>query len=232
MSVDDQKALAMASYYRRNYPQALEDISKAEELDKKDPEIYNIRGLIYFSLRDYREAQMAYQKALSLDKKYSEVKLNLCGLYLTLNEWSGAVEQCRSVASDILYKTREKAFTHLGVAFFHLGDMESAEEAFQQALELNPSYVYTFVQLGKLYMHMGRESDAIELFVRAVEGWDMYDEAHYNLGLAYLKIGKKRNACTHFRRVVEISPDLRIGLDSNGYLKSVCSKLPKRRRFK
>ncbi len=232
-NVDNRKDLAIGSIiYRKNFPQALEHILKAEEMDKKDPEIYNIKGLVYFNLRDYGQAQIAYQKAISLDKEFPEARYNLCGLYMTLSKWENAVEECKIAASNIIYKSRHKAFTSLGVAYFRLGDMESAEEAFQQALELNPSHVYTIVELGKLYMHRGRESDAIELFVRALEGWDMYDEAHYNLGLAYLKIGKKRNACTHFRRVVEISPDLRIGLDSNGYLKSVCSKLPKRRRFK
>lgn len=230
LSVEDQKSLAMASYLRRNFAQAMEDIVKAEKMDKKDPETYNIKGLILFSLRDYQQAQIAYTKALSLKPEFSEARLNLCGLYLTLKQWRGAVEECSGVASDILYRTREKAFTHLGVAYFHLGDMESAEEAFQQALELNPSYVYTLVQLGKLYMHVGRERDGIDLFTRAVEGWDIYDEAHYNLALAYLKRGRTAKACTHFKRVVEISPDLRIGLDSKGYLRTVCSKLPTRRR--
>ena len=48
----NSKALAVASVRRGNFPQALIDLERAEELNKKDPEVYLIKGVIYYGLKD------------------------------------------------------------------------------------------------------------------------------------------------------------------------------------
>ncbi len=222
LKLEDQKTLALASYMRKNYRQALEDITKAEKMDPRDPEVHTIKGLIYFNLREYDRAERAYKKALKLDKGFTQARYNLCGLYLTVKRWDDAVEQCGKAAEDFLYRSRDRAFTNLGVAYYQKGDYERAEEAFRQALEINPSLVYAHNELGKLLLKTGRTSEAIASFRLAVEGLDTYDEAHYNLGVAYLKQGDTERACEEFRRVVELAPQRLIGVNARGYLKTIC----------
>jgi Flp pilus assembly protein TadD len=222
--LSDQKALAFASYLRHNYQQALEEISKAEEMGPKDPEVYNIKGLIYFNLRDFKKAKESYEKALALKGDYSEARYNLCGLYLTVSDWDSAVKECSAASEDFLYKSRDRAYTSLGVAYYNMGEFEKAENAFKKSLELNPALVYTHNELGKLYLKMGRNEEAIDSFTRAIEGMENYDEAHYNLGIAYLNTGRVAEACLHFRRVVEISPNRLIGINAKNYVKTVCGE--------
>ena len=220
--IEDQKTLALASYIRKNYPQALEDITVAEKMAPRDPEVYTIKGLIYFNLREYDRAERAYKKALKLDREFSQARYNLCGLYLTLKRWDDAIEQCSKAADDFLYRSRDRAFTNLGVAYYRKGDYERAEEAFRQALEINPSLVYAHNELGKLLLKTQRTAEAIASFRLAVEGLDTYDEAHYNLGVAYLRQGDRDKACEQFRRVVELAPTRLIGVNARGYLKTIC----------
>ena len=222
--LSDQKTLALASLLRKNFQQALVDIQDAEDMDDDDPEVYNIKGLIYFALKEYGEAEKSYKEAIEIKSDYSEARYNLCGLYLTLDQWDKAIDQCSIAVSDVLYRSRDKAFTSLGVAYFRKGDFDKAKECYQKSLEVNPALVYTHNELGKLYMSTGNEEEAIEEFRKAINGYNMYDEAYYNLGLAYLKLGKTEDACASFKKVIGISPGSVLGTNAKSYLTSLCKE--------
>jgi len=222
-SVTDQKSLAVASIYRRNFQQALEDIDAAEKMDKKDPEIPLIKGVIFFGLKEYNQAEGFYEKSLKLKSDYSEARYNLCVLYVKTDRFDEAIEECSLASSDILYRSRDKAFTTLGVAYFKKGDLDRAKEYYEKALEINPAFVYTHNELGKLYMSIGEYQLAAEEFKKAVFGYELYDEAIYNLGIAYLKLGLTVEACESLKRVVEISSSSEYGLNARSYVNSLCN---------
>ncbi|MGQ0792601.1 MAG: tetratricopeptide repeat protein [Deltaproteobacteria bacterium] len=222
-SLGDQKSLAIASLYRKNFRQAIEDIKAAEAIDRSDAEVQLIRGLIYFALKDYKETEASYYRALELKPDYSEARYNLCGLYLTLDKADEAIRECGRAAADAVYPSRDKALTSLGVAYVRKGQNDKALGYFRQSLEINPALVYTHNELGKLYMAAGREEEALDEFRIAIEGYDVYDEAHYNMGIAYLKLKNAPLACASFKRVAEISPASTIGISAKSYLTSLCN---------
>ncbi|MFQ5786642.1 MAG: tetratricopeptide repeat protein [Thermodesulfobacteriota bacterium] len=201
----------------------MEDIETAEKMDKKDPEIPLIKGLIFFGLRDYNQSEKFYKKSLKLKSDYSEARYNLCVLYLRTERLNQAIEECSLASSDILYRSRDKAFTTLGVAYFKKGDLDRAKEYYEKALEINPAFVYTHNELGKLYLEIGEYQLAVAEFKKAVFGYELYDEAIYNLGIAYLKLGLTIEACQSFKRVVEISSSSEYGLNSSSYVNSLCN---------
>lgn len=221
--ISEYKSLAIASIYRRNFQQALEDIQKIESLDSNDPELYLIKGLIFFGLKDYESAEASYKKALEIKSDYSEARYNLCGLYLKLDKLDNAIEQCEKASSDILYRSRDKALTSLGVAYFKKGDAQKAKEYYDKSLEINPALVYTHNELGKLYMSAGDYQRAVEEFKRATTGYELYDEALFNLGICYLKLGKTLEACESFRKVIEISSVSEYGMNASRYVNSICN---------
>ena len=110
-------------------------------MDDEDPEVHNIKGLIYFALKEYGEAEKSYKEAIEIKSDYSEARYNLCGLYLTLDQWDKAIDECSIAVSDVLYRSRDKAFTSLGVAYFRKGDFDKAKECYQKSLEVNPGKV-------------------------------------------------------------------------------------------
>ncbi|MGH7808278.1 MAG: tetratricopeptide repeat protein, partial [Thermodesulfobacteriota bacterium] len=109
-------------------------------------------------------------------------------------------------------------------AYFRKGDIDKAKEYYEQALQINPAFVFTHNELGKLYMATGKQQEGIEEFKRAVEGYDLYDEAHYNLALAYLKVGKREEACESFQKVSKISPNSALGVNARSYMSSMCNQ--------
>jgi len=221
--LENHKGLAVASLRRGNFQQALKEVGEAESINNKDPEVYEIKGLIYFGLKDYPTAEQFYKKSLSI-KPDSKVSFNLCALYLRQEKYNQVITECAKSAADTIYDARENAYTTIGLAYFKLGDMPRALENYEKALEINPSYVYTHNELGKLFMSIGRDGEAIEQFNLAVEGYPGYDEAYFNLGIAYLKLNDKTEACTAFTRVVELSPNTKYGMNSRRYLSGVCKQ--------
>jgi Tfp pilus assembly protein PilF len=221
--ISEHKSLAIASIYRRNFQQALEDIEAIESLDSNDPELYLIKGLIFFGLRDFDSAEASYKRALEIKSDYSEARYNLCGLYLKLDKPDSAIEQCEKASGDILYRSRDKALTSLGVAYYKKGDVQKAKEYYDRSLEINPALVYTHNELGKLYMSTGDYQRAVEEFKRATFGYELYDEALFNLGVCYLKLGKTAEACESFKRVVEISNFSDYGMSASKYVNTICN---------
>ena len=219
----NQKALAIASVRRGNFPQALIDLEIAEKINKKDPEVFLIKGIIYYGLKDNDAAEENYLKSIKLDEGYVEAHYNLCGLYLFEARYNEAIDQCSIAASDPTYRARASAFTNLGIAYFRKGDVNKAKQYYDKALEINPVYVYTYNEMGKLYMSIGKEQEAIQAFKQAISGFPEYAEAHFNLGIVYLKEGKKPPACYSFKKVVELSPNSKLGVNSNKYLNTICS---------
>jgi len=219
----NSKALAIASVRRGNFPQALIDLERAEEINNKDPEVYLIKGIIYYGLKDNALAEEYYLKSIKLDPKYTEAHYNLCGLYLFEERNDEAIEECSIASSDPTYRARASALTNLGIAYFRKGDVNKAKQYYDKALEINPAYVYTHNELGKLYTSIGKEQDAIQEFKQAISGFPEYAEAHFNLGVVYLKEGNKNQACYSFRKVVELSPNTSLGVNANRYLNSICS---------
>lgn len=219
----DEKALAVASLRRGNFQQALKDIDKAQALhQKEDPEIYLIRGAIYFGLKDYPIAESNYKRALEIKPGYTQASFNLCGLYLKESKFDAAIAECGKVVSDPVFNARENAYTTIGLAYFNKGDIASARDNYEKALQINPAFVYAHNELGKLYMATGREGEAIDEFQLAVSGLPTYEEAYYNLGLAYLKIDDRENACQSFAEVIRLSPNSEFGINSKRYLSTVC----------
>jgi tetratricopeptide (TPR) repeat protein len=50
-------------------------------------------------------------------------------------------------------------------------------ESFENALEINPDYVFALVNLGATYYYSGRKEKAAELFTRALEVYPEHPEA-------------------------------------------------------
>mgnify|MGYP001161958023 FL=1 len=220
---ENQKALAIASFRRGNFKQALDEIDAAQKLNAEDAEVYLIKGAIYFKLKDYPLAADGYRKALEINPSYTAARFNLCGLYLAEKKYQEVITECEAVVADPAYDARANAYTNIGIAYFSLGDMVKAKDNYDKALQINPSFVYARNEMGKLYMSTGRYAQAATEFELAIAGYDAYEEAHYNLALAYMKVNNTQGACKEFAKVVELSPSSEFGINSTRYLNTVCN---------
>lgn len=220
--LNNQKTMALASFQRQNFKNALEEIEDARKMDNKDPEVYLIEGLIYFALDDIAKSEELYKHALELDKDYSEANYNLCVLYMNEKKYNDAIDYCSKAAEDRLYRSRFKAYTLIGVAYFNKGDREKAKEYYDKSLAVEPKFFYTHNELGKLHVSYGELNDAVYEFKQAIQYNPDYPESYYNLGKTYSSMKDVYNACNSFKKVLELSPNSENGFTARNYVNSYC----------
>jgi tetratricopeptide (TPR) repeat protein len=84
--------------------------------------------------------------------------------------------------------------------------VEQAVEAYQKAVELNPSAAGAWVNLGTIYYRQRAFADAEKFYRKAIEVDATYPLAQFNLGNLYDEQGRIREAFTHYQRSLELSP--------------------------
>jgi len=101
------------------------------------------------------------------------------------------------------------AVTHynLGLAYQKAGRFQSAEKAYETAVELDPGLVEAWVNLGGVRLHGWDFEGCLEASKRAVALRDDLAIAHYNLGQAYLYMNDPDNLVACTKRVLEIDRD-------------------------
>ena len=122
----------------------------------------------------------------------------------------------------------------LGVIYHHLGEFESAQRAFQKALEINPGYVEAALNLAIVCNDLGQYERARQVYDDAVararsphprdpngdEPLDSFTKGkianlHAAVGDGYLSVRRPNDAAAEYRRALSLCPtfvDLRLKL--------------------
>jgi tetratricopeptide (TPR) repeat protein len=155
------------------YDEVIAVIHESRSLKKEiDPEIWNFLGLAYWNKGQIAEAQRAYEKSISLDKKYSIPFNNLATLHLYLykercdpSEYNKAIDYFKkAIALDPFYS---EAYQGLGIAYLGTQRYGEAVGCFRKILELRPYDVQTMLYLGLSYKNTGNLKDACKYFYAA-----------------------------------------------------------------
>ena len=86
------------------------------------------------------------------------------------------------------------AYVNLGILYHKTNQLELAEKALRQAVELNPKQPKAQNLLGMVYRELGRFNDALTAYNSAIAADENYADAYLNLGILYdlyLLDGKK-----------------------------------------
>jgi tetratricopeptide (TPR) repeat protein len=108
-------------------------------------------------------------------------------------------EKGHAVASQVL--------THFnsGVTFYNQKEFSKAIQAYQKAIELDPSYVEAYNNLGIVYQTMGDAKSAIGAYQKSTEINTRYEKGYNNLGLLFLLEGRYEEALEAFQKTLAIN---------------------------
>ena len=83
-------------------------------------------------------------------------------------------------------------------------DFRRAEEAFKNALTIDPSFGEVYLQLGIVYNARGKKEAALQEFEKAVRATPELTTAHYQLSLAYRRSGESGKADQEMKKYEEL----------------------------
>lgn len=192
-----------------NYPAALVDLLKAEELDPKNPVVHNNLGLTYFMRQRYELAEKQMRKALSLNQTYSECRNNLARVLIEVGRYKEAEKELKIVLDDLTYGSIDKTYINLGLAQFNQKSYPLAKESFLHAMNAardnciaNAYYGRTLFEMKDYEAAAPALDTAIGFCQRAV-----YDEPHYYSALTYYRLGQKDKSLARFSEIIKIYPE-------------------------
>eukprot|EP01031_Cornospumella_fuschlensis_P029407 gene29407-35496_t len=114
-----------------------------EELEKQAEEM-KIKGNTAISQKDYKAAAEHYSEAIKLSSEGPNSHVYYCNraaAYCYLSRYEDAVSDCLS--SVALSPDYVKAFSRLGLAYYHLEKFQEALDAYERAAELEPDNAAT-----------------------------------------------------------------------------------------
>jgi len=218
------KDRALAYYEAGEIPEALREALAAREAAPKDPEIYNLLGLIYLKRKDYETALKYFEKAINLDPKYSEALNNVGSVYLLKMELEQAITYFNQALQNPLYQKPFIALTNLAYAYHLKGDEKKAILYLDQALHYNPRYYLAYFYRGLMAFEKGKWETAKIYFHRAVRFHRQDMGSRYYLGLSCFRLGDKEKAAKIWRSIVQLAPESTWALKAEEMLLSLEEK--------
>ena len=189
------------------FTDALEELTTAVDLYRKEPSYYNALGLAYFAKGMNRDAKSNMEKAIKLDHDFSEAHVNLAAVYLVERDWDMAISESREALKNIFYRTPELAYFNIGLGYHNKGEYEMALEVFEKAVEHNPNYSLAHYNMGMTLEKMNRLKASIGAYGKAIKISPGYIDAHFSMGQALVKNKEKSRALKAFENVIEIAPE-------------------------
>jgi tetratricopeptide (TPR) repeat protein len=110
------------------------------------------------------------------------------------------------------------AFFFLGQAFYEVGEMEPARDAYRACLVLAPEHLGARIALTHVERKLGRHREAIKEGMIALEQAPMDGDALYAVGLAYAARGDEAAARRYLEAFLKAQPELETRLEVEALL--------------
>ncbi|MBI3280074.1 MAG: tetratricopeptide repeat protein [Acidobacteria bacterium] len=170
---------------RKMYREAI-DVYRQIPLYEKSAVLMNKIGIAYHQTLDFETAKKHYEKAIKLNRKYSEAINNLGTIWYAKRNYGKAVKQYEKALKLNPYSA--SIYSNLGTAQFARKKYNQAMEAYQIALSLDPD----------VFEHRG--THGVLLQERSVEERAKF---HYTIAKLYAMHGIFDRALMYMRKCLE-----------------------------
>ncbi len=137
------------------YEKALEKLTRAREARPDYPPIYNALGVLHQRLGSYDVAEDNFKMAIKLNPEDSST-LNNYGLLLCQTQrYEEADELFLRAVNNPLYATPELAYNNAGTCALNNGQIELAENYFNEALKRNSGVGSALIQMSEISYNRG-----------------------------------------------------------------------------
>jgi len=210
--------LGKKAFNEKNYNEA--QIYLEEVLKEKDSfaDIYNMLGLIYYTVGRHSDAIECFKKGLKINPNYTEVSLNLSVAYNEMGEFDKAREVYAKAKDagaggstsylDPYAKGKlANMHTDIGAIYQDIGFYKEAVDEYKKAIALRPTFVDIKNKLGIVYRDMRDYSKSVRELEEAIKINPEYTPARINLGITYYTMGYIDKAKVEWMNVLNKNPN-------------------------
>ncbi len=211
-----------ANLVQRKPRDAIEDYSRALQINPTFAQAYTNRGIAYSDLGQQSRAIEDYARAIQVNSRETAAYLDRGVSYAALGNHQMAIEDyTRALRID----PREAvAYLDRGVSHAAQGNHQRAIEDYGQALRINPRDSTAYLNRGLSYEALRNHQEAIKDFSRAVQINPRDAIAYISRGASYAALGNYRRAVEDYSRALQIDPRTAAAFYQRGVAYSVLRK--------
>lgn len=154
---------------------------------------------------DYKEAELLFNKILSIDPTDYQARSNLALLYFE----TGKIDQLHQVAQKLVedFPNDAGVLNKFAVSQLRRNQTKEAYETLKKAAALDESRFETFLNLSSIAGEVGDLRGGLEYSLKAISLDPSSPSAHINLGSALMTAGKPDEAKYSFETALELDPE-------------------------
>ncbi|RPH51427.1 MAG: tetratricopeptide repeat protein [Desulfobacteraceae bacterium] len=169
------------------------------EREPDNPEFLFYLGLFHEELEEYKDAEKALLKAISIDQDDSRLYFRLGVVYDKWGKKEKTLEQMKTVIK--IDPKNANALNYLGYTYAEMGEnLEEAEKLITEALKYKPDDGYITDSLGWVYFKKGLYDKALEALNKATRLVPEDPVILEHLGDVYMKMKDGKNALEAYKR--------------------------------
>ena len=159
------------------------------------------------STGDYAAAVAELKDIVRRDSSHTLAMRLLASAYSHLNAEVQAIQVCQRISAI----DSADAGVEVALGFFHqrLGDFDTAQGHYRQALERNPNAIQAYLGLSWMYLQRRQLEQALEMVTRVTEQAPNHALAYLQMGRILTAQGFFSDAAVAYRRAFALRPGLR-----------------------
>jgi tetratricopeptide (TPR) repeat protein len=201
--------LGVIDMRRKQWPQALEMLHKAEKLA---PEMAGIRlniGLVYYRERNFPAAigpfQSVVRQAPGPSSYQARYLLGFC--YFFDGRWADTVATLEPLWEQVSVPDRLNYLYVLGRAAELSKNAELADKAYARMAEIGQGSPEFHMIIGKSHLNRGEYDDAVRELEAAAQADPKFPLVHYYLGMTYVRKQDYERARAELQEDLAVEPD-------------------------
>jgi len=216
--------LGVTLYHQGNVPEALKNLTEAEQYNPRDKDIKYLFGLIFLGKRLYDRAEESLKAAIDIDPEFSDAYVALASVYIAQEKWQKAIDQLKKPEGDILFASKDKVYDNLGWCHFKLGNAARAIEYFKMAVTEKADNCHAYYNMGLVHKELQQLPEALVAFEMSVKRCPDFMHGYYELGQAAIKLNDKERARPALEKCVELGKETLQGGECRNYLRLIPAK--------
>jgi tetratricopeptide (TPR) repeat protein len=195
---------AVALHRRGELDQAEQLYRQILEADARNPDAWNLLGLVAHARGKHAEAAEFISRAIKLDGSQPSFQFHLAEAYRAAGRLDLAEQCCRQALR--MKPDYATAYNTLGLLQSQQGQLETAVESYRSAIAIDPNFALAHGNLGATLHGLGQMDEAAASCHRALE----LDPAQIGAGIELSKILRDQDetaaAMETIRRVLSLAP--------------------------
>ena len=215
--------LAVDTYHKQDYRQALDHVLKAIELNDENAKANKFAAELYVLFCDKGEdltvpdchidlAEKYARQAVKADDHFIDAKNTLASVFILEKKYKEAIEIYSAIVKDPTYETMYLAWGNLGWAQVQAGQLDEGIRSLKNA-STEPRFCVGFYRLGVAYEKKGDNQAALSSYTQALgnENCQKLQDGFSGRARVELSLGKAQEARADLEKCKEIAAESKTG---------------------